>query len=66
MDRVVHIDSELLAWASALTPEERLRQANAAFRLFHHLHRPFSKPFIQSFASVEEFFRFEKEHPGPR
>jgi hypothetical protein len=66
MERVIHIDPELLAWSLTLSPEQRLRQANAAFRLYHHLHRPFEKPFVRSFATVEEFFRFQKEHASPR
>ncbi|MGQ0723461.1 MAG: hypothetical protein ACT4PE_18080 [Candidatus Eiseniibacteriota bacterium] len=66
MDRVIRIDPELLNWSLSLTPEQRLRQANAAFRLYHELHRPFARPFHRGFDTVEEFFRFQKESDLPR
>jgi hypothetical protein len=61
MNRVIRIDRELLDWSLSLTPEQRLRQADAAFRLYHELHRPFARPFHRGFDSLEEFFRFQKE-----
>ena len=61
MDRVIRIDAaELASWA-ALTQQARLLQAEAAFRLFHALHRPFSRPFVRGFDSLEDYFQFEKE-----
>ncbi len=61
MDRVTRIDAaELESW-SQLSAEARLRQANAALRLFQHLHRPFSSPYVRGFDTLEEFFQFEKE-----
>jgi len=62
MDRVIRFEPEELAEWQRLTPEDRLRQADAAFRLFHALHRPFEKPFVRGFDSIEEFFAFEKEN----
>ncbi len=62
MERVIYVDpDELEAWARS-TPQDRLRQANAAFRLFHSLHQPFAKPFVRGFDSLEAFFTYEKEH----
>lgn len=61
MNRVIRFDPEILAWARTLTPEDRLRQASAAFRLYHALHRPFETPFSRGFDSLEEFFRYEEE-----
>jgi hypothetical protein len=61
MDRVIRIDAEDLDSALALSPADRLRQANAAFRLFHALHRPYERPFRRGFSSVEELFRFDEE-----
>ena len=66
MDRVIRIDPELLRAAQRLTPEERLRQANAAFRLYHQLHQPFARPFAKGFDTFEELARFEKENRLPR
>ena len=62
MDRVIRIDrGQLEAWR-ILTPQDRLRQALAAFRLFHVLHRPFARPFARGFDTLEEYFEFEREH----
>jgi hypothetical protein len=61
MRRPHRIDPELLAWSSSLSVEQRIRQADAAFRLFHALHRPFERPFVRGFDSLEEFFAFQKE-----
>ena len=62
MDRVVHIEPDDLEGWVRLSPQDRLRQANATFRLFHHLHRPFERPFVRGFDTLDEFFAFEKEH----
>jgi hypothetical protein len=61
MDRVVHIKDEELAWYAALDPSERLRQANAAFRLYHALHRPYPKPFAIPVDRLEDLPRLEEE-----
>jgi hypothetical protein len=60
-DRVIRIDPELLEWSLTLTAEQRLRQANAAFRLYHEIHRPYAKPFVRGFDTLEEFFEYEKD-----
>jgi hypothetical protein len=44
MDRIVRISEQALIEALKLPVQERLRQANAAFRLYHALHRPYAKP----------------------
>ncbi len=61
MSRVIRFDPEILEWARTLSAEDRLRQASAAFRLYHALHRPFEKPFHRGFDSLEEFFEYEEE-----
>ena len=62
MERVIRIDPrELEAWRF-LSPQDRLRQALAACRLFHVLHRPFQVPFARGFDTVEEYFEFERSH----
>ena len=63
--RLVQIDPDLLAWASQLSPEDRLRQANAAFRLYYALHRPFARPFWAGFDSFEDLREFERRHDLP-
>ena len=65
MDRIVRIDASELEHSLRLEPLERLRQANAAFRLYHALHKPHARPFLKGFDSLEDFFRFEKEAPLP-
>jgi hypothetical protein len=62
MRRVIRIKPEDLEWAAKMTPQARLELANTAFKLFHELHRPFAVPFTRSFATLEEFFRFQREH----
>lgn len=62
MERVIHIDPDQLEAWSVLTPQDRLRQALAAFRLFHALHRPFARPFVRGFDTLEEYFEFEREN----
>lgn len=64
MDRTVRIDPEELEWSLSLSAAERIRQANAAFRLFHALHAPFAQPVARGFASIDELHQFEKEHFG--
>jgi|RhiMetdeSRZDD1v2_1073273.scaffolds.fasta_scaffold834275_2 hypothetical protein len=59
------IDPELLAWAGQLSPEDRLRQANAAFRLYHALHHPFARPLCAGFDSFEERREFERREGLP-
>jgi hypothetical protein len=66
MERVVRFRDEDLEWASTLTPESRLAQANVAFRLCHDLHRPFAVPIARGFDTFEELRRFEEEHDLPR
>ena len=46
MDRIINIDEQALEEALKLTPQERIRQANAAFRLYYSLHHPYEKPQI--------------------
>jgi len=48
MDRIIRIDDESLKESLKLTPQDRLRQANAAFRLYHSLHHPYEKASISS------------------
>lgn len=55
-----------IEWAVRLTPQARLEQANCAFQLFHDLHGPYASPFLKSFETLSEFFRFEKENRLPR
>ncbi len=61
MNRTISIDPELLAWGSKLTPDDRVRQASVAARLHLELHRPFARPFLRGFDSLEEFFAFRLE-----
>ena len=65
MRRWLRTDDDV-EWAARLSAEARLEQANCAFRLFHDLHQPFAEPFVKGFATLEEFFRFEKEQDLPR
>jgi hypothetical protein len=65
MERIVRVDRELLDFALTLSPEDRLRQADAAFRLFEHLHRPYARPFVRGFDSVEDLWRFDEEERLP-
>ncbi len=44
MERIIKFDERALEEALKLTPQERLRQANAAFRLYYSLHHPYEKP----------------------
>ena len=46
MERIIRIDDQALEDALKLTPQERLRQANAAFRLYYSLHHPYDTPKI--------------------
>ena len=66
MNRVIRIDSADLDTALTLSAADRLRQANAAFRLFHELHQPYERPFLRGFAKLEEFFRFDEEEQRGR
>lgn len=66
MERVIHFDADDIKAARSTTFEQRIRQANAAFRLFHALHKPYKKPFVRGFDSYEELHAFEKEHDLPR
>lgn len=50
-----------IEWAARLEPEARLEQANCAYQLFHDLHHPFAIPLLRGFATLDEFFRFERE-----
>jgi|GEM_PF-3954625 len=65
LSRTVRIDSELLALASQLTEEDRLRQGNAAFRLYHALHHPFARPLCGGFDTFEELREFERREGLP-
>jgi len=58
MSRRFVFDPEFLAWAARLAPEDRLRQAHAAFKLYHQLHSPFRTPFYHGFDTYEEFNAF--------
>lgn len=61
MERVIRFDpNELIQWQE-LSPADRLRQADAAFRLFLAVHRPFAKPSYRGFDTIQEFWAFEKE-----
>jgi hypothetical protein len=66
MDRVIRFDDDDLEWSLKLSTQDRLRQANAAFRLYHALHRPFEKPFRHGFDALEDFFHFDEELRHPR
>jgi hypothetical protein len=61
MKRLIAIDPDMLQWSLTIPASERLRQANAAFRLYHAIHKPYAIPFSRGFDSLEEFFAFEKE-----
>jgi len=63
--RILRIDPELLDWASRQNPEDLLRQANAAFRLYHALHHPFARPVCAGFDSFEELREFERREGLP-
>jgi hypothetical protein len=62
MSEFTPIDEDLLRWSASLSPAQRLRQANAAFRLFLERHRPYAQPYTRGFDTVDEFFEFEKEN----
>ncbi len=66
VERIIRIDGRELERSLALTPEDRLRQANAAFRLYHELHRPYERPFVKGFDRLEDLAEFEKEARLPR
>jgi hypothetical protein len=66
MDRVIRLDDDDLEWSLRLSPQDRLRQANAAFRLALELQRPFARPFWRGFDDLAEFARFEQELRHPR
>jgi len=53
MDRIVKISEQALSVALKLPAQERLRQANAAFRLYHPLHRPYAKPTFRAGEGLE-------------
>jgi hypothetical protein len=61
----VRIEPELLAWGAELSLEDRLRQANAAFRLYHSLHHPFARPLYAGFDSFEDLREFERREDLP-
>jgi hypothetical protein len=61
MDRVVRFKVEDLDRSLRLSPEDRLRQANAAFRLYHAIHRPYAKPWLRGVDRVEDLDRIEEE-----
>ena len=48
MDRVITISTQDLEHALRLSHEDRLRQANAAFRLYHALHHPYDRPWARA------------------
>jgi hypothetical protein len=58
----LRFDPDLLRWASGLSAEQRLRQANAAFRLRHALHGEPREPWIRTFDTLEDFRRFTEEN----
>ncbi len=66
MRRAIEIPEDLIEFSLTLRPEDRLRQANAAFRLFHALHNPFARPFLKPFDRIEDFLRHEEEDSLPR
>jgi hypothetical protein len=61
MERVIKLDADDLAWGLSLSPQDRLRQANAAFRLYHAVHRPFARPEHIGFDTLEAYWRYDKE-----
>jgi hypothetical protein len=65
MSKIVRMDPELLEWAAQMPSEELLRQANAAFRLYHALHKPFARPLCAGFDSFEELREFERREGLP-
>ena len=56
----MRIDPDLLAWSAGLSSEDRLRQAQAAFRLFHAIHRPYLEPYYCGFDSYEAFAAYNR------
>jgi hypothetical protein len=60
VDRVVHVDSDLLEFSLRLTPEDRVRQAICAWRIYHDLHNPYAVPRLQGFDTYEAFARAEE------
>lgn len=66
MERTLRVNDDELDWALTLRAEDRLRQANAAFRLFHALHRPFERPFHRGFDSLDDFLHSQEGGRLPR
>jgi hypothetical protein len=62
MRSLARVDEELLRWSVRLPAEERLRQANAAFRLQNALHGASPRPLFRSFDTIEEHRRFAEEN----
>ncbi|MEW6040001.1 MAG: hypothetical protein AB1633_00580 [Elusimicrobiota bacterium] len=56
----IHIDD--LSEALKVTPQQRLREANCAFRLYLSLHNPYAKPGYKFFNSLKDFNDYEKKH----
>jgi hypothetical protein len=60
VDRVVPIDPDLLEFALRLTPEDRVRQAICAWRIYLELHHPYAVPRLQGFDTYEECARADE------
>ena len=54
MERAISITPDDLDFFLKLSVEDRLRQANAAFRLYHELHRPYARPFHRGVDRIED------------
>lgn len=65
MDRVVRIKPEDLEHSLGLPPQERIRQANAAYRLYLALHQPYAKPWHRGVDRLEDLDLIEKELSRP-
>jgi hypothetical protein len=59
MERIFKINKNELNKFVSLTPQQRLKQANCAFRLYYSIHHPYSKPIIKFFDSFKEFAKYE-------
>lgn len=62
IERVITYTDEQLEWSLSLSPEDRLRQADAASRLYLALHQPFATPEAIGFDTIEEYFEYDREH----
>ena len=62
---MIRFNDEDLRQALTLSAEDRLRQANAAFRLYLALHRPYARPRLIPVDRLEDFETLDKEVGRP-